>query len=374
VDGGAVIAHGNQGLTSLAVLLLTAALGAGAFAAGAEPRKPVRIPGGVADPDLKHGFVRNEAGGIDAIDLTTGSRLWSVAGAAKPLLTHDGRLVVLTRSGPSGGSHVEVLNIGDGKPVLRTGPIAVPGAPAPDQASELKSDVANGTLHVEWATHGRYTGGANAPRDVLQAAQKIARGAVDVDLKSGTVTPAPNREPDRADDQAAVERATRQAARLDPPPFWTGRVCDRMFAALSLAPTDDGDELVLTRWSLTGSAPPTRVVLARGKSVIPVVTDDGGHVLVRQPLPASAPSSATRPAPRAVFSVETGQELTRTLNLESTAEAFTVVDDRILYTLPVPVRALRGPARRVLKAVDVKTGKSLWEFPIAGTANLPPRP
>jgi hypothetical protein len=161
---------------------------------------------------------------------------------------------------------------------------------------------------------------------------------------------------------------------MDPAPFWTGRVSDQMLAALSLVPTDKGEELLLTRWSLTGPAPPTRAVLARGSSVIPVVTDDGRHVLARQPSAGSTPSSAARPAAWAVFSLETGQQLTRSLNLEPTAQGFTVLGDRILYALPAPGRALRGPARRVLKAVDVKTGRPLWEHPIAGTHSLPPRP
>ncbi|HZY86128.1 MAG TPA: hypothetical protein VFE78_14940, partial [Gemmataceae bacterium] len=52
----------------------------------------VPLPAGLSDHARRTGFFSNDAGGIDAIDLTAGELLWRNSEAQRPLLLDGGRL------------------------------------------------------------------------------------------------------------------------------------------------------------------------------------------------------------------------------------------------------------------------------------------
>ena len=77
-------------------LLASSAVTALAAPAPEPPSRPLPLPGGVADPDGKTGYVVNEKGGINALDLESGKILWTRDEPAKPFapMPHELRLVL----------------------------------------------------------------------------------------------------------------------------------------------------------------------------------------------------------------------------------------------------------------------------------------
>src|SRR4051812_44613133 len=61
----------------------------------------VPLPLGVADVSGRTGFVQNSTGGIDALDLLTGDRLWSSDQARIPVLVVGDRLYGLLPLAPN---------------------------------------------------------------------------------------------------------------------------------------------------------------------------------------------------------------------------------------------------------------------------------
>ena len=94
-------------------------------------------------------------------------------------------------------------------------------------------------------------------------------------------------------------------------------------------------------------------------------------MLFRSPVPAKPNEEWTW----TVCALATGKQ-TAQFAAESRAEDFTVVGPRAYYVLKgVPKGPpFGGVLPRTLKAVDLKTGKRLWEQPLEGERLPPPPP
>jgi hypothetical protein len=66
---------------------------------GMVEEKPILLPGGVADPAGRLGFLESPGGGIDAVDLATGETLWQTREASLPLLATGNELMAAAPAG-----------------------------------------------------------------------------------------------------------------------------------------------------------------------------------------------------------------------------------------------------------------------------------
>jgi hypothetical protein len=363
-------------LAGLPVLLIT--IGSTRVLAEEIPRPVRAIPGGVVDAEERRGFVRAPASGIDALDLRTGQRLWHSGAADEPLLAAGGRLIALAAvDGEEATSEVRVVVLGtdDGTPALTSERVTLPDALPPGAASHpyhpFRAEIAGDVLTLSWEAKGRYTGGAAAPPGVRKDFASRIQGHARIDLKTGRVADAVGSVP--AADPASGPGLAARVKAMKPAPFWSGPIDDGRFAALVLdAGEGGGQSLVLTSWDRgAGNEAGRRKVLVRGKTILPIVTRDGRHVLV-QTDPPSDPA-AIQKAPWVIIALAMGATLGEAPLLASDDQDPTIRDG-LLFTIAATPGAASQPTAHVLRAKDLKTGKLLWTHPVRWPAAQPPRP
>jgi len=178
-----------------AVVVLEVAASHAAPVPATKAQAPVVLPGsGVADPDGKVAYVPNTGGGIDALDLATGKRLWQTNAAPRPLLATADRLFAeVPVKGKGHQVRIIVLDTTqEGKKVLESQPVSFPDwvsvgvSHGRSFASSARTDGEGGLL-LTWQARAWYAGGAAPPPEVERAARKSASGVARIDLKSGRV-------------------------------------------------------------------------------------------------------------------------------------------------------------------------------------------
>lgn len=344
---------------------------------------PVRLPAGVASPDGKVGFLTGAKGTVEAVDLEKGELLWQTKEQGRPLVAFDHFLAVQVKpEGKANSVRVLVLDVKDkGKTVLESEAVVFPewvsvvvtyGRSFSSQASVHK-----GELLLRWKANAFYAGGARPTEEIERAARKEASGVARIDLKTGKVTMA---------DKAPVEPETAlpdELKKLASHQYWTGSdwkttpfVIGKTVSALAVQEQGGGvAQMSLKRWDLATGKPLETVSLLKGKSLWPQVSADGKHVFVHQALV----KEQLPPGDYAwwVFSLETGKQLSKLPYQEALAEA-TVLGEKVFYLASAPARPpFRGGERvqpRSIKALDLISGKLLWERPVEGQRFLPPLP
>src|SRR5262249_9479270 len=148
----------------------------GLAAAEEKSQAPVFLPGGVADPEGKIGYVTNPTGGIDAIDLESGKLLWATDDASRPLVAFDHKLAAqATVKDRPNSVRVLVLDSSDkGKRLLLSDPVVFPDwvviGQAYGRSFESRGRVERGAVLLKWEAHAFYAGGAPPPPEVVAAA------------------------------------------------------------------------------------------------------------------------------------------------------------------------------------------------------------
>jgi hypothetical protein len=157
--------------------------------------QPNRLPGpGVADPTGKFGFFPSAAGGIDALDLASGKLQWTTKEANRPLLASADRVFAhMDIAGKPNQFRIVILDSSkDGKRVLETEPIALPGwvSVVVDYGRTYQSSARldGGDLYVAWEARAFYAGGARPTPEIEKAARMNASGVVRIDIATGKVT------------------------------------------------------------------------------------------------------------------------------------------------------------------------------------------
>src|SRR5262249_53416573 len=133
-------------------------------------------------------------------------------------------------------------------------------------------------------------------------------------------------------------------------------------------------KLILKRWDVNTGKADDPVTLLEGMSLHHQLAPDGGAVLVHQGLVKEA-------LPEGdfawwIFSLETGKQLAKIPYEQGTTHA-TVLGERAYYVVQGPNKGGRpNPFEqlRTLKAIDLKTGKAVWEHEIELMRMLPPLP
>jgi hypothetical protein len=367
-------------------LLLPLLLGAPVLAAPAPAASgaPLSIPGGVADPAGKTGYVANDKGGIDALDLATGELLWSTREAPRPLIAFGNKLAAQAPvEGKANQVRVVVLDASaKGRRLLESDPVAFPDwvSVGLTHGRSFRSDarLGKGGLLLRWEANAFYAGGAAPTPQILEAARKHAAGTARIDLESGRVK---NLEPDEvpADGPKLPAGLEKVVSRQ----YWTGSdwktaplVAGGVLAALDVQGGGKDQKMTLERWDLATGKALEPVELLKGPELWPQVSPDGRHVFVHEALV----KEQLPPGDYAwwVFSLETGRRVGK-FPFEPGSIDLTVIGPRAYYAVNVP---RKGPPRplpvmeqpRRLKAVDLASGKVAWERPIEGQRSLPPLP
>jgi hypothetical protein len=310
------------------------------------------LPCGIADPTGRTGFLANPSGKIDAIDLVTGDVLWT-ADARRPLFAAGERLYALTADGHQPRLRAFDLTNRGGR-VFESEALTLPEwasvVDGPNHLFAVHSRMEKADLVLSWV--------ARQPRENREAA-----GTVRVAARTGEITTAATELP--APDPAChfMRELETLAVR------WHG-VSGGDFKALVLEQEGERQKLVLHSWDRTsGTAKAPREFLT-GKRLNVLPTLDDRFLLLRD----AAGAEATRPAAWSIFAVATGDPAGQA-PFEAGTQAAALIGSRGYFLLSGPIR---GPIHRgfvhprLLRAVDLKTGKTLWERPVEGKVVTPP--
>jgi hypothetical protein len=348
---------------------------------GGKAVAPVPFPDGVTDHRRQTAFVSSPKGGIQAIRLKDGKVLWANdAVAARPWLVAGSRLVAR-------GERLVVLDLrGKGKLLRRCAAPPYPRVKVPDRCTVSFNlwgpQVAGDVLKAKWyavAAIDRRKG-RPFPFAAWTAFNKAAPvGTVKVHLDTGRAEVQTDRE--RADLTAGlVPREANPAQRLPAglpaklAAVWrqyhkdqAGRIAvvGGRLVGVSLSLIPSGPEylkkVVLNAWDLkTGkAADPVDLVKDKALAIANVLlTADRRHAGV-----VFSTSALT------VYSLADGKAVARGVKGVSSPEnAF--VDGTRLYS----VEPTGKGGGRTLRAIDLKSGKSVWARPLrpGSTAPLPP--
>jgi outer membrane protein assembly factor BamB len=341
------------------------------------------FPAGVVEAAGKIGFVTNVDGGIDALDLESGKVLWQTAAASRPLLAFASRLFAQAAVKDKANSvRVLVFDAGNGKKLLESEPIVLPEwvsvGPALGKsfASSVRLDGADVILC--WEAHARYAGGARPTPQIEKAARKDASGAARIDPKTGKVEML-------ADDKVPPPaiRLPRELAKETSRQYWTGSTWDTKpliagdkVAVLAVEEASGRQTLLLKRWDLKTATAQPAVELFKGQALWLQVQPDGRCLFARQAI--SRDKLPDGDDAWRIFSLETGQQVAK-VPFDVAMQQPMVLGQRLYYLVQGEAGKPTGSGigltyPRMLKAMDLKTGKVVWEHPVEGYQVIAPPP
>ncbi len=348
-----------------------------------KPIAPVPLPAGVADPEGKIGYFAGAKGVIEAVNLEKGELLWDTKEQARPLVAFDNFLAVQVKVADKPDRvRIVVLDVKQkGKKVLESDPVVFPEWVSVvityGQTFSSEASVHKGQLLLKWRANAFYAGGAPPPPEVIEAARKEASGVARVDLQSGKVTMAALDKTPAKPEELPVE-----LKKVASQQYWTGSdwnttpfVIGNTVTALAVQNLGGAAEMSLKRWDRTTGKPLDSATMLKGKELWPQVSADGKYVFVHQGLV----KEQLPPGDYAwwVFSLETGKQVAK-LPYEGSLVDATVLGERLYHLVGGPRKPGFGGGERVqprhVKAVDLKSGKLVWERPVEGVRFLPPLP
>jgi hypothetical protein len=324
---------------------------------GKELIAPV-LPGGITDSAGRTGFLSGPGGTLEAVDLLTGDVLWT-ADARKPLFAYGERLYALTTDGTR--TRVRTFDIANrGERVFESDPLTLPdwvkAFDGHGLSFKVRCRIDKGELMLSWE--------ARLPREDRQAA-----GSASVNLRSGEVKTTAA--------EVALGNPVRSFAReLEKLTVrWQG-VSGKELKALVLEQETEQQRFVLHSWDLnTGKAnPPRELIVGRRLTMLPTV--DERYLFLRDgdASPVLKPEAAAASSGWSIVSTATDEVVARA-PYEPGTQAVGLIGPRVYVMLSGPIR---GPISRTfmhprsLRAIDLKTGKKLWERPIEGKSVTPP--
>jgi hypothetical protein len=335
-----------------ALLLWTVA---GAFASSPDdsgPRhevvvSPYVLPGGVADPAGRHGFLANADRGVSAVDLRNGAVLWETSAACRPIVVTGERLYASVAA-DEGAICVVALDIAHkGQVVFRSDPLALPPTRS-HRPLNIRWIPDREQLRITWQASG----------------EPDTRGAAVVDLRSGRVQPT---EDAGSATPAAFPAIVKRVVR------WQG-IVGNAYKAVELEETAAEQRLVLRGWDLTSGLEQAPRVLLDGKRLIVRATLNERYLCIRDAVPSPDEKSDERGRHAwSIFDIRTGDLVAR-LPYDRGTQAIAILGSRAYCLVAGSVPAARSQPfvnARILKAIDLDTGKLLWERPAEGKRLIP---
>ena len=335
----------------------------------------IPLPGGVAESNGRIGYVASASGGIEALDLVTGDVLWNSLEAQTPVLVADDRLYAqagLKRN----RLRILVYDLTrKGEVVLESDPVVFPdwvvtGA-APGRSFQAEWRLEKDALMLSWQAQAWYHGKTKPTSQMEAEARKSAEGCARIDLVSGKIKMLPAT-PHAVRIGAAVptKELEKKAIR------WQGTV-NGQFKAVLLEQDAQGQKLVLAAWDPLGVSLGEPKVLLTGKRLTVMATLDERIICVREMLPSpdQRPIGSDRQKYAwSLIALETG-ELVARVAFEPSTQSLMILGSRLLVLQASSITgSLNQPAvsARILKAIDLQTGRFLWQRNVAGRTIYPP--
>lgn len=329
--------------------------------------KPVFLPAGVADPEGAAGYVGCMTSGIDAIDLRDGTVIWRAELIARPVFVFENRLVAL-RTIEDRLNSLQLICIGrkNGEAVLESDPIDFPEwvvvSTLPDQSFSYDISADENELILEWEAHALYRGGAPPSAPILAQSKQDAAGVVRFNFRTGAVSKSDRQEkgielPGNLEGTTlfSYQRGASSVWHSEPWAF-NGNFANGKFGVVIGEVSGALQSLKLQRWTGASGKIDASVLLVTGEALVSYVTPDGLYLLIH---------SEAQPQKNDwwLFSVSDGKK-SADLKYEDGAREACVLNSRLFYLVEDPPPAHRQDAqtlRSTIKAVEISTGKVIWE-------------
>jgi hypothetical protein len=335
----------------------------------------IRLPEGIADEKGHTGFFASATGGIECIDLAHGKVLWQTHEAQRPLLL-DGHHLIAQAGTKRNRLRILRLDVKrNGECDFESDPIVFPAWVVTGEAYG-HSFMANWHLvkhHLvlDWEASAWHAGGSQATPEEELAARKHASGTAHIELRTGQIEILPTQKKQPPPPPMLPEHLEKKALR------WQGLV-GQYSKVLALEEENGQQRFVLHTWDRQSEKEQQPKELLRGKRLQVRTTLDERVLCLRESTPGPDEHGSLMPKKKPSFwhlySVQTGEAFGRIPD-EAGMHAIVVLGKRVFYLVP---GTLRGPLDQpneqpqILKAIDLSTGKKLWEHPVAGKLIAPP--
>jgi hypothetical protein len=332
----------------------------------------IQLPGGIANAAGRTAYLANATGGIDVIDLPTGALLWQTSEAQRPLLLFGDRLVA--QAGVK-RNRLRILVFDlcqQDRCVLESDPVVLPPwvvtGEAPGRSFALRARIEQNQVVLAWEAKGWLREARRALEQGRPPDQQDA-GVARIDLETGRVTLGPA--------EKTAPAAETFPDELDKLSVRWHNVVGDAHKAVVLEEYGPVQRLMLRSWDPDTEEEDEAVELLRGRRLLVQTTFDGRYLCLRDAIPN--PDVGLPPAERmkynwSLVSPETGREIGR-ISCEPGTEAVLVLGRR-LYCLvagPIHTAPRQTPIQaRAFQAIDLKTGKKLWERAVESRRLAPP--
>jgi hypothetical protein len=366
----------------LRFLLVALLFGSEVALAAPAPRssgESAALPLGVADAEGKTGFFANATGGIDAVNLATGEVLWESKEASKPLAVHRGKLAAQRAvAGKPNVVEVVFLDTAKGKSSRVSDPVVFPDwvsvGLTHGRSFSSSAHIHRDALHLSWEAHAFYAGGAAPTPAIMERARKHASGVATIDCATGKV--------EMHNPVASKPEVPEALQKIKSQQYWTGRdwktdplLIGDTVSALNVENLGKGESVLrLKRWDLASGDEKETVELLRGKALWPQVSGDGRFVFVHQAL-----GKDQLPAGDYawwIFDLHSGKQVAK-VPFEPGMTDLALVAEKVFFLVPGPRKGPPGfgmDTPRLVRAIDAKTGKQLWERVVEPQRRLMPLP
>ena len=334
------------------------------------------LPGVVVSPERSVVYVMKPGGGLEAIDIGSGTVAWETSRAARPLAAYGSHLVAQVEASAGSALGLVVIDRDSGGSVVHERTV-----PLPDGVRAIVSDslgesfaadahVEDGVIVVSWRYSRQVVRGVRPPPGP-RGERFESRGVVRIDLASGDVGDSVPGAAETSPLATVPEQVLRLADRtkLLRPPWRAGDIV----AAVQRG--EDGAEHMLKRWRADTGEALADISLGTNVRAIKNVSADGKHLLTSTS--KGADSTGWQRHEWSAVSVATGRRVTP-VECDFASARFVVMDDLLL-------RESRPHRRRVggkmvehplgVEALDVASGETLWERRVRDTSyrgSLPP--
>ena len=312
-------------------------------------------------------YLMDPRGGIDAVDLSSGTLLWTATQAAKPLWVSGHLLIAQAESGSRhSGLRIAILDTRQGSVVQET----TVNLPEHVRASvndglgtsfEAVAHEDDGEVVISWRFSRRtITGVAPGPETLPEAPE--ARGAVRLKPETGGVEPMPT--------DALLAAGSPGSTTGSEPSRPVGRF------QVSTERTREGTEecVVLMRTDRESGKAVPDVTLFCGRVTVEQDSADGAHLLVSRRVEDAA--SAEEQYAWSIYALETGRRVAEIRHYASTAPFFVsnsvLVHEARPYDHVLDGKWIEEPLR--LRAINVETGAVIWSRPLRDTTYHRPYP
>lgn len=367
-------------------------------AALAQDVTTVPLPCGIADAGGRTGILVNTSGGLDVIDLTTGDLLWETKEAQQPILVLGQKLYAQARV-TNNSLRVLAFDLAERGPcVYQSDPVVFPAwvssVEAPGRSFTARWQRERNLLYLRWEAAAWNTAGPNLFRLTGKPTSKTNKGRFD--FASGNIESLEKTESRQSAsglvsfnlESGKVEQLSDKPEIGEPTPSlpadasrlalrWQG-VVNKNFTAVSLDARMDKQVVNLRVWDRISGKQAAPIELLRGYRPIVQTTLDGRFLCLRDATPS--PDQKTRADDRAwqygwtVVTPENGSLVAR-LPFEPGTQSVALAGNRAYFLVTGPIKGdISRPIVRpqTVKAIDIKSGKLVWERAVVGKNCFPP--